>query len=899
MQTRSKRDVPSTSDVCSDMQENLLVSNRALSHEEASVILGVDWDQQFRNVNDKNGISRPLTVAERSKLARYKCQQLALAGVQYYIKQQVEKKRKNLIRAVVSRQRKTADPHRKCSKPDLLNEKDLLLKELQRQINAKCEEVNFWRQKYLKCRKTVNAQRVAIWRSKRHNKFRVQLPALKRHITESADEQVCGSGMIQSSSDCALPINSDVPQPHVLQSDTARRSSKFTGAICAELINNQKLGQSMNSIVTSFGISKRTLYRYKKKGVSAANLSCKRRVLKPNKGLIFWKSKVCQFLSRDEVSRTLPNKKNVLRNLSNNSFVSKRLLLMSKLKSFNLFTATYPEFKKSFATFKRIFPKHIKRMSASHRRQCCCATCVNMESELTAFCTKSDNKVTNQEMVQSVFCKLPKINCITGKCETCPVINNTILSCNDNVLNTLISYHVWERKPVHIQNESNEIKVITKQSLVRKVSTMSKLRDEILSKATTFAQHLHVAHHQIGIAREINDNLPQNHLKLTIDFAENLTLFPQDEIQSAHWTQQQVTIVPCIISRHDFNSCPEIPVIIHESLIFISDNLTHNAQFVQIVQKKILQHVRENVPHQKISVVHRFSDGCASQFKGKFAFGDLLNAAQTYGVEIRYYFYGTGHGKSACDGEGGVVKSYLRQSLLDGHLVTNAFEAYQCCVKNLAKQSGYLNRYFYYIDKQVEDNANSLQAYVVKGCRSYHSFLVHNGAVFCRPLSCFCNACKHGLPLPNTCKNNEFVGEFSSSTQRDKCVHNLQFFCKSDCKTVPSILTANDSVSVEQPLPNSTAKLFKKDTYVAAVYEKKWYAGVIISSNLDPTEYVIKLMSPPNSQHVLWPARDNIVTIAASDVLCHIIEPSSLTSSKRTFCITHSDFVTINKNFNV
>lgn len=52
-----------------------------------------------------------------------------------------------------------------------------------------------------------------------------------------------------------------------------------------------------------------------------------------------------------------------------------------------------------------------------------------------------------------------------------------------------------------------------------------------------------------------------------MDFLENIMLQAQDEIESAHWTQKQVTLPSTSIVRYALESTAEKPVIIKESLV--------------------------------------------------------------------------------------------------------------------------------------------------------------------------------------------------------------------------------------------------------------------------------------------------------------------------------------------
>lgn len=59
------------------------------------------------------------------------------------------------------------------------------------------------------------------------------------------------------------------------------------------------------------------------------------------------------------------------------------------------------------------------------------------------------------------------------------------------------------------------------------------------------------------------------------DFAENYTAQQQDEVQSAHWAQDQITLHPivCYYNTGSISKTPEV--------VFISDDIKHDAQFVE------------------------------------------------------------------------------------------------------------------------------------------------------------------------------------------------------------------------------------------------------------------------------------------------------------------------------
>ena len=57
------------------------------------------------------------------------------------------------------------------------------------------------------------------------------------------------------------------------------------------------------------------------------------------------------------------------------------------------------------------------------------------------------------------------------------------------------------------------------------------------------------------------------------DFAENFLCKYQDEVQSAHWGYSQVTVHPTLLTY----SCPHCNDTVTDYLIFLSDDLYHDA----------------------------------------------------------------------------------------------------------------------------------------------------------------------------------------------------------------------------------------------------------------------------------------------------------------------------------
>lgn len=141
---------------------------------------------------------------------------------------------------------------------------------------------------------------------------------------------------------------------------------------------------------------------------------------------------------------------------------------------------------------------------------------------------------------------------------------------------------------------------------------------------------------------ESTDN--QNSMALLqIDFSENYTCLQQDEIQSAHWHQHQVSLFTALL----WHTQKQHPIVI------ASDNLEHSKNTIVAYLDQILS---EPPLPSSIKVLHIWSDGPASQFKNKYIAAAINVLQQKYGILINWNYFATAHGKGPVDGIGAVVK---------------------------------------------------------------------------------------------------------------------------------------------------------------------------------------------------------------------------------------------------
>lgn len=132
---------------------------------------------------------------------------------------------------------------------------------------------------------------------------------------------------------------------------------------------------------------------------------------------------------------------------------------------------------------------------------------------------------------------------------------------------------------------------------------------------------------------------------MQIDFAENYRIIYQNEIQSAHFNYNQVTIFTCvawILNKP-------------QSYAIISNSLKHSKIDVFIFLTKIVENIQNE--YGQFKNIFIFSDGSSSQFKNKFIIHSLSDFKIQFGCDtIEWNYFATSHGKGAVDGVGAVIK---------------------------------------------------------------------------------------------------------------------------------------------------------------------------------------------------------------------------------------------------
>ena len=173
---------------------------------------------------------------------------------------------------------------------------------------------------------------------------------------------------------------------------------------------------------------------------------------------------------------------------------------------------------------------------------------------------------------------------------------------------------------------------------------MSDAVNSFKEKIPNFLAHVFIKWKQSSCFQKKLSNIPKGTAIVQVDFSENYSFQQQGEIQSAYWSQKQLTIFTVCIWAHDAK----------KRMVFVSDNLDHDKTSVLVFIHKLLV---ELISEKAIKKADIFSDGPSSQFKNQYVLNFLPVLRDLNHIEsLNWHFFATSHGKGAVDGIGGTVK---------------------------------------------------------------------------------------------------------------------------------------------------------------------------------------------------------------------------------------------------
>lgn len=546
--------------------------------------------------------------------------------------------------------------------------------------------------------------------------------------------------------DVGVGTMEEVIAPALVDDLNTSKEGKEAKKVIASAAHKHDYSQRL--LAKTLKISRKTISR----AVRGAGKRIRRNRLDPDITI-----KIHSLFKREDISRIMPHKRYQLKGKPT------YMLQVSLQTAYKRFKEAYPGIKCGYTSFKVRKPKYVR--DNAKQEVCLCVYCCNVNYKLETIhrlyrqrkINTSNIPKTEVDFVKHITCECEEESfylnpqCLHGSCEFCSgqqverIIRETFQAVDGE---EQVSWKRWESGGPGT----------SRRELKTKSGVMSELVDELImdtikpAQNTNFVNHVGSAHWQHKQYRAIKDNLPLNTALMIMDFAKNRELFYQDEIKSAFYGRNQVTMHPIIIYYQTASNEPAKKV----SMVFLSDDRTHDHHAVAYYTNQAIDFLKTVMDVEKVII---FSDGCAGQYKGKGNFADI--AISETNIERNYF--ASEHGKGEGDGEIGVINKNIDKAILHRRVTINSVQdLFAYCQEHLSQDNADFKRVFELVlQGEIDHQRPETKVKGVPGSRKIHQIQKVDGSTYKvqhRKLSCFCQYCRN--TNEGICSYAEYVGAF-------------------------------------------------------------------------------------------------------------------------------------------
>ena len=463
--------------------------------------------------------------------------------------------------------------------------------------------------------------------------------------------------------------------------------------------------------------------------------------------------KVVEFYLQDDISRVSTLARDKLKS------GNKRFLYFPVYTVYGMFKDRNPNIKVSESLFRLLMPDLIRFVADIPLLTCVCVYCENVRLMLFLF----PNINNEYELYTNLICKKEanqrffNFKCIRKLCPKCCNWEDKMKSFLPN--NTDYTKEYKFRSWKAIREVNNAGKPVVRRSLEPDSGTINKclqhLTDAVVNpgRGFSFVEHFFRQQYQYDMYKECLNSLKPGECIFVQDFSKNKALVHQREIKASFWNQGQSSVHPTVIYyKIDETAGPKRLVITH-----ISDIHSHSAQLVFYMTNDCIRILSEMFPEVTMKKVYAWSDGCASQYKGKTSFYYLDKCE----IFIERNFFGSEHGKGESDAETGTIsRKHLNAVRSNKAVILNAYDFHKFLSDNNDKKEKIYRLVTKEDLKAIHDNFVGINIGTLSGkcTRILHQIKPSGkeGFLLTRNYSCFCQSCLSGDF--EKCDNHQFTG---------------------------------------------------------------------------------------------------------------------------------------------
>lgn len=452
-----------------------------------------------------------------------------------------------------------------------------------------------------------------------------------------------------------------------------------------------------------------------------------------------------------------------------------------------------------------------------------------------------------------------------------------------------ITFQMWKRVEVKYGDPANQ-KVTMKLRPVEQNMSRAEFIDVVVSEFNGMAEHVFRAKSQHKSIRTLRQQLTAEECTIQMDFAQNWNVGYSEEVQSAFYAKEAITVHPAVIHLRGEDG----PVT--DCVCIVSDDRQHDAGAILAIMELLTTYVKAR--YGLIKTVHYCSDSPSSQYRNISLFSVIAKHQELFGLKCTWAYFEAGHGKGPCDGVGAAAKRKADNALKRGININHAEDFSR--VGNMEGNVTYIHMPVsasYLARKQIATLASVCK---VPATMKVHAVvtLTASQKIAVRDTSCYDDCCWLDQEPKMGCSGwKEHTLFEEGNTTADDTTADITSVADNPTidagePTEENNTTADITLVAENPTDDAgkpTEENTTTDTtnycindFVASVYDEMWYIGKIITL-LQEEEYEVTFMKATNSipPKYWWPSPEDKLTVSAEEILMVVPPPTVIGSSKR------------------
>jgi hypothetical protein len=103
-------------------------------------------------------------------------------------------------------------------------------------------------------------------------------------------------------------------------------------------------------------------------------------------------------------------------------------------------------------------------------------------------------------------------------------------------------------------------------------------------------------------------------------------------------------------------------------------------------------------------------------------------------------------------------------------------------------------------------------------------------------------------------------------------------------------ITERNIDAEKEPMEETLLEISPGGTFVACVYDDKWWIGIVREKSEDYDDYLITFLNPSGeAKQYYWPEKEDYCWIEKSDIVCTLSTPNITSSSTRGYSFSKTD----------